>query len=153
MGFLFLVTCIIRHFEQLKDIPQSVSHSSRLSRSCWSWSQLALDFIPLYMMLSSTNSWHLEFTCSDMLLMKVRKRIGPTTLICVTSDVTPASSEHSPFTTTLWDPFFRKSSIQSRHGPFMPLYWNFSRRHLCGTTSEFCWSPWWLLLPLCHTLQ
>ena len=49
---------------------------------------------PLYMMVSSVNSQHLEFTCSGMPLMKVRKRIGPNTLPCGTPDVTAASSEH-----------------------------------------------------------
>ena len=53
------------------------------------------------MMLSSVNSRHLEFKCSGMLLMKARKRTGPSTLPCGTPDVTTASAGHSPSTTTL----------------------------------------------------
>ena len=62
-----------------------------------------LDFTSLCMILSSANSRHLEFTCSGISLMKARKRIGSSTLPCDTQHVTAASSEHSPYTTTLWD--------------------------------------------------
>ena len=48
----FLVTCIMWHFEGLNDLPKNVSHSCRLSGSCWSWSQSALVFTSLFMMLS-----------------------------------------------------------------------------------------------------
>ena len=73
-----------------------------------------------------------------MLLMIARKIIGPSTLLCGTLDITAASSKRLPSTTTttLCDLFFSKSSIKSRHVPFIPLYWSFLRRCLCRTTSK-----------------
>ena len=75
--FLFLVTrsMYMWNFSGLKDIPQCDSYSCRLSKSCWSWSLSALDFIYLHMMFSSENSQYYEFTCSDMFLKEARKRI------------------------------------------------------------------------------
>ena len=76
--------------------------------------------------------------------IQARKRTGPSTLPRGTLGVSTASSDHSPYTTTFWDLFFRKSLIQSRHGPFMLWYWNFLRRCCVRPHWKLCWNSWWL---------
>ena len=73
--------------------------------------------------------------------MKARKRIGPSTLPCGTPDVTAASSEHSPSTAILWDLFFKKFSIKSRHGPLCHSTGAFQGVAFVGSHQKLCWSP------------
>ena len=96
-----------------------------ISRSCWNWSQSVfhlslsqsvLDFTSLYMTLSSVNSQHFQVTWCGMVL-KARKRIGPSTPPCGKLDVTAASSVQSLSTTLSiwggWSPLCHRSWLVS----------------------------------------
>ena len=61
MGFLFLVTCILWHFDRFKDIPKMCSIHVGYQCVDRSWPHSVFDFTSLYMMLSSANSQQLVF--------------------------------------------------------------------------------------------
>ena len=52
--------------------------------------------------------------------MKAKKKIGPKTVPCGTSDLTAASADEIPSTTTHWDRLVRKFLIQFRMLPLTP---------------------------------
>ena len=129
--FFFLVMVSAEHFSGLKFICQRLAHRQSWTRSRWrsvvSWWSLMC----LYIRQSSANNLMLELVSLLMSFMYNINIRGPKTIPCGTPDLTGASLEQSPSTTTLWDwPVNQSYPVESAAPD--PIVLEFSKEALMG---------------------
>src|SRR5664279_3164499 len=93
-------------------------------------------FIVRYRMQSSTNSRISEWTLLAMSLMYRRKRRGPRTVPCGTSDVTGSQEDFEPLIVTRCSRFLKKEEIHASVLPRIPYDISFTMSRWCGTESN-----------------
>ena len=131
-----LVMEMMLHFFTLNCIPQVLLHWVSLSRSCCSMWQSACILTSRHRRQSSANRRIDEDVSAVMSLMKMRKSRGPSTVPWGTPDITGASLEVNPSTTTLWFLHDRNDSTHPMTSLSRLYCLSFCKRRWWGTLSK-----------------